>query len=140
MAKKVRRQPTTDAVEILYRRYIEGKPEMLALLEEAHADSHVACLVYDLRTGAGLSQAALARKGGTTAAVINQIEEADYEGHLLGMLRRIAAAVERKVVIQLVPNEVEIEGEYKIGPLPGPASRPAPPRRKTKTRTGASGG
>jgi len=28
------RKPTTDAVEILHRRYFKGKPEMMALLEE----------------------------------------------------------------------------------------------------------
>ena len=33
MSKK--RKPTTDAVEIMHRRYFEGKPEMLAALEEA---------------------------------------------------------------------------------------------------------
>jgi hypothetical protein len=29
---------TTDAVEIIHRRYFEGKPERLKILEEARAD------------------------------------------------------------------------------------------------------
>jgi hypothetical protein len=31
-----KRKPTTDAVEIMHRRYFEGKPDMLAALEEAY--------------------------------------------------------------------------------------------------------
>jgi len=56
----------------------------------------VASLIYDLRTWAGLSQRALARKVGTTASVICRLEDADYEGHSLAMLRRIAAALDKR--------------------------------------------
>jgi len=33
-----KRKPTTDAVEILHRRYFEGRPQSLAELEEARAN------------------------------------------------------------------------------------------------------
>jgi hypothetical protein len=49
-------QSTTDAVEILDRRYFRGKPEMQALLAEEEANAEVARKIYDLRTQAGLSQ------------------------------------------------------------------------------------
>jgi DNA-binding XRE family transcriptional regulator len=101
MPKK--RKPTTDAVEILHRRYFEGKPEMLAALEEARANDEVARKIYELRTKAGLSQRQLAKLVGTTASVICLLENADYEGHSLSMLRRIATALHRRVEIRFVP-------------------------------------
>jgi DNA-binding XRE family transcriptional regulator len=101
MAKK--RKPTTDGVEILHRRYFEGKPEMLAALEEARANDEVARKIYELRKKAGLSQRQLAKLVGTTASVICLLEDADYQGHSLSMLRRIASALHRRVEIRFVP-------------------------------------
>src|SRR3984893_9651354 len=101
MAKK--RKPTTDAAEILHRRYFEGQPEMLAALEEARANDEVARKIYELRSKASLSQRQLAKLVGTTASVICLLEDADYEGHSLSMLRRIAAALHRRVEIRFVP-------------------------------------
>jgi hypothetical protein len=40
---------------------------------------------------------------GTTASVICRLEDADYEGHSLAMLRRIAAALNQRVEIRFVP-------------------------------------
>ena len=53
----------------------------------------MAGLVHDLRTQAGLTQKELAARIGTTPSVISRLEDADYGGHSLSMLRRIAAAV-----------------------------------------------
>jgi DNA-binding transcriptional regulator YiaG len=75
------KKATTDAVEILHRRYYQGKPERLAALERARADDHVARKIAALRTEAGLSQRQLAKLIGTTASVICRLEDADYEGH-----------------------------------------------------------
>ena len=101
MAKK-KRKPTTDAVEILHRRYYEGKPERLAELAEAEANLDIAQKIYNLRTKADLSQRELAKLVGTTASVICRLEDADYEGHSLSMLRRIAAALDKRVEIRFV--------------------------------------
>ncbi len=98
-----KRKPTTDAVEIVHRRYFEGKPDMLAALEEARANDEVARKIYELRTKAGLSQRQLAKLMGTTASVICLLEDADYEGHSLSMLRRVATALHRRVEIRFVP-------------------------------------
>src|ERR1700686_4902322 len=97
------RKPTKDAVEIIERRYYAGKPERCAELEEARANDEVARKIYDLRTKAGLSQRQLAKLVGTTASVICLLEDADYEGHSLSMLRRIATALDRRVEIRFMP-------------------------------------
>jgi predicted transcriptional regulator len=99
MAGKKRRQ-TTDAVEILHRRFVEGDAESEALLEEIRAEAEVARTIYRLRSGAKLTQQALAERVGTTASVISRLEDADYTGHSLAMLRRIATALGRRVEIR----------------------------------------
>lgn len=98
-----KRKPTTDAVEILHRRYFAGRPKRLAELEEARASAEVARKVFELRESAGLTQRQLAKLVGTTASVISRLEDADYQGHSLSMLRRIAAALDRRVEIRFVP-------------------------------------
>lgn len=100
MAKQ---KPTTDAVKILHRRFYEGKPERLASLEEERANADIARKIYDLRTKAGLTQRELAKMVGTSASAICRLEDADYEGHSLSMLRRIAAALNQRAEIRFVP-------------------------------------
>lgn len=101
MARK--RKPTTDAAEVIHRRYFAGRPHRLAELEEARASAEVARRIYELRERADLTQAQLARLVGTSASVISRLEDADYEGHSLSMLRRIAAALDKRVEIRFVP-------------------------------------
>jgi ribosome-binding protein aMBF1 (putative translation factor) len=100
---KQRRRTTTDAVEIIHRRYYEGRPDRIAALEEARANDEVARKIYELRTAAGLTQAQLARMIDTTASVICRLEAADYQGHSLAVLNRIAAALNKRVKIEFVP-------------------------------------
>jgi DNA-binding XRE family transcriptional regulator len=101
MAKMSR--PTSDAVEVLHRRFYEGKPSRLKNLEEARANGEIARKIHALRTAAGLTQTQLAKLIGTTASVVCRLEDADYEGHSLGMLRRIGAALNQRVEIRFVP-------------------------------------
>jgi hypothetical protein len=44
----------------------------------------------------------LAKLVGTTASVICRLEDADYEGHSLAMLNRIAGALNKRVKIEFV--------------------------------------
>jgi len=75
-------------------------PEMVELIEQERANLDIARKIYELRRRARLSQAELARRVGTTQSVISRLEDADYDGHSLAMLRRIAAALERRVEIR----------------------------------------
>ena len=95
------KKTTTDAQKILAQ--MTGKnPEMQRVFEEEVANREVGQKIYQLRQDAGLSQVELARRVGTTQSVISRLEDADYEGHSLAMLNRIAAAVERRVEIRFV--------------------------------------
>jgi DNA-binding XRE family transcriptional regulator len=93
----------TDAFEIIHRRFYAGHPERIAALEEARANDEVARKIYELRTRARLTQRQLAKMIGTTASAICRLEDADYEGHSLAMLNRIAAALNKRVKIEFVP-------------------------------------
>lgn len=106
---KTKRTPTSDAVAILHRRYYEGRPERLAALEEARANDNVARKITALRLQAGLTQRQLAKLVGTTASVICRLESADYEGHSLAMLQRIADALKQRIEIRFVPASKRLQ-------------------------------
>ena len=91
---------TTDVVEIV-KDTIGDDLQLQEMYNEATLNAHVAQLIYDARTEAQLSQTKLARMINTTQSVISRLEEADYEGHSLSMLSRIAKALDREVEIDL---------------------------------------
>jgi transcriptional regulator with XRE-family HTH domain len=71
--------------------------------EEGLVNIEAAQLVHDMRSGADLSQRELARKVGTSASAINRLESADYEGHTIAMVRRIATALNRRLELRAIP-------------------------------------
>lgn len=104
---------TDDALEIIQRRFYEGKPERMAELEEARINDNVARKLLALREERGLSQRALAELVGTTASVICRLEDADYEGHSLTMLKRIATALNKRLCISFEDEETEAAPQRK---------------------------
>jgi DNA-binding XRE family transcriptional regulator len=103
MAQTPKSDRVRDGLDILHRRYYAGKPERLEGLEAARADDEAAREIRRLRTEAGLTQQQLAEMIGTTASAISRLEDADYEGHSLAMLRRIAGALGFRVVVRFEP-------------------------------------
>ena len=94
----------SPALQHLYDRYVGDNPKRQAEYEESVADAKVAMLIYELRTKAKLTQAQLAKKVGTSRSVISRLEDADYDGHSVALLRRIAEAVGKSVEIRFVPR------------------------------------
>ena len=107
MSKK--RKPTSDAIEILHRRYYAGRPSRLADLEEARAEDKLARQIYALREEAGLTQRGLAKLVGTTPSAISRLEDSDYEGHSLTMLKRIATALDKRIEIRFLPRKEKMQ-------------------------------
>ena len=99
---------TSDAVEILHRRYYRRKPKRISQLEQARTEDQLARKIHQLREEAGLTQARLAKMIGTTESVISRLEDSDYSGHSLAMLRRIADAVGKRVEIRFVPCKSDL--------------------------------
>jgi transcriptional regulator with XRE-family HTH domain len=115
-------EKTTNAIDILHRRYIGESAERQASLEAERMHAQVARTIYDLRKQAGLTQKELAKMIGTTQSVISRLEDADYEGHSLSMLSRIATALKQRLVFSVVPaaqggREAVIGPEELLPPL-----------------------
>jgi transcriptional regulator with XRE-family HTH domain len=77
-------------------------PELQPLLKQERLNAAVARQIFELRTERGLSQARLAAIVGTTQSVIARLEDADYSGHSLTMLRRIAEAMGCAIEVRFV--------------------------------------
>ena len=95
---------TKDALKIVDRMVGKDK-ELRDLIATEAINAGVARMIYNARTKAGLTQKELAKLVGTTQSVIARLEDADYEGHSLNMLHRIAAALNKRVDIRLVATK-----------------------------------
>lgn len=95
----------TDAGSILRRRYLGDDVQRAAEVERERTNAEVAQLIYDRRVAAGLTQKELAKLVGTTQSVISRLEDADYDGHSLTMLQRIAAALGHRITIDMAPAQ-----------------------------------
>ena len=96
------RKPIPDGFDLLYQRLIAGRPEREAGFERAHREAAIARKIHALRTSAGLTQQQLAKLVGTSTSVISRLEDADYDGHSLKTLHRIAAALDCVVEVRFV--------------------------------------
>lgn len=96
MAKK---GPTRNFGDVL-RAKLAANPELAKAVAEEAFNTDIAQQVYDLRTEAQLTQRQLAELVGTQQSVISRIEDADYVGHSLTMLKRIGAALGKDVRIE----------------------------------------
>ncbi len=98
MSKK---KKTTNAVDILHRRYIGDDAERKASLQAERVNAEVARMIYELRRETDMTQKELADLIDTTQSVVSRLEDADYDGHSLSMLNRIAKALNRRLSVQM---------------------------------------
>ena len=93
---------TKDAIEILDR--LTGDDEELRdLIEKETINSAIAALIYRARKAAGLTQKELADLVGAKQPNIARLEDADYQGHSLSMLQRIAESLNQRLDISFKP-------------------------------------
>lgn len=98
MAKKA-----LDATRTLDR-LTGDDPELREMIAEETVNAQVARMIYEARMAAGLTQKQLADMLGTQQSAVARLEDADYEGHSLGMLRRIAEALNQTLEVRFVPH------------------------------------
>jgi transcriptional regulator with XRE-family HTH domain len=91
---------TKDALKIIDR-MVGNDAELRQMIAEEKANAAVAGMILDARTDAGLTQAELADLVGTKQPVIARLEDAEYQGHSLSMLNRIAKALNRQLVLDM---------------------------------------
>jgi len=93
-----------NALQIIDR--ITGNDaELRDMIAEESVNVRVARLIYEARTMANLTQQELADLIHSKQPVVARLEDADYEGHSLSMLDRIAAALGKRVEIKFVSND-----------------------------------
>jgi DNA-binding XRE family transcriptional regulator len=92
----------SKGLEFAYHRYVGDDKAKVEAFDEALANADVARKIFDIRSEANLTQGELAKLVGTSTSVISRLEDANYEGHSLAMLRRIAAALNKRVEIRFV--------------------------------------
>ncbi len=76
---------------------IPGWDEMVAAEE---LKMQIGQAVHDLRNKVGLSQADLAKLTNTNQSIISKVENADYDGNAIEILRRVCFALHSKISIQ----------------------------------------
>lgn len=86
-------------------------------LETAQLKFDIAQALYDLRMEAGLTQQQLAERVGASHSNISRLEDADYTGHSMAMLRRIVQALGKRVVIGFVRNGPDGDGPAEAAPV-----------------------
>lgn len=94
---------SSKASQFLYDRYIKGDPKREEEYGEEVINAEIARKICQLRTKAGLTQKELAERVGTSKSAICRLEDADYDGHSLSMLKRIAEALGKRVEIRFLP-------------------------------------
>ncbi len=62
-------------------------------------------IILEAREAAGLTQRQLAELVGTKQPAIARLEDADYEGHTLSMLQRIADALGQRLLLRMEPKD-----------------------------------
>ena len=93
-------------------------PAFAARFKDAGEAWDVALQLAALREQAGLSQAELARKLKTTQQQISRLESPGYEGHSLGMLRRVAKALNARIRVIVEPVEKGKTAALAEDPVP----------------------
>src|SRR5579871_5271007 len=93
-----------------HREFVERRGRKSAAYQKMFARTlhqiDLALLVREMREDTGLTQTELAKRVGTTQSVIARLEDAEYTGHSLAMLERIATAcgVALKLHAEKKPN------------------------------------
>ena len=117
--------PNADALNIMSSWY-KNDPVMQQMIAEERTNAAVAWQIYALRKARGLTQRQLADLVGTKQPVIARLEDADYLGHSLSMLSRIAEALGCSVTVTLRPRLAR-SSSRRAG---NSAKRPRKPRQR----------
>ena len=78
-------------------------PRVAAAFHEEKEAIRLSAKIHHLRKDLGLTQEELAERLGTTQSVVARLESESYGGHSIKMLRRLARALDARLIIDLKP-------------------------------------
>jgi transcriptional regulator with XRE-family HTH domain len=93
---------TTNYADVVRHR-LATDPALAARVADAALNARIASQIFGARTDAGLTQSQLAARVGTTQSVIARLEDADYQGHSLRLLKKVARALGQTLRVELGP-------------------------------------
>jgi DNA-binding XRE family transcriptional regulator len=102
--EKEQKKSTTDARSILRRRIHRGGKERIVQLEQTRREMSLGMKIRAVREEAGFTQQQLAEQIGTQRSAISRIEDADYDGHSVGLLAKVAEALDMLLLIDFQPK------------------------------------
>jgi len=99
---------TKDFAAVI-RRKLAADPKLAQRVDDERLSGDVASAIVALRMEAGLTQLELANRIGTQQPVIARLEDTEYDGHSLTMLKRIAASVGKRVTVQFLDSSAKVD-------------------------------
>ena len=111
---------TSKNIADAIRRKLAGDPDLAEAVENATFSFNVSEEIFRIREELGLTQAELAARIGSHQSVIARLEDADYDGHSLKLLKRIADATGKQLAVRFADKVAE------QAPSAGRRDRPKP--------------
>jgi DNA-binding XRE family transcriptional regulator len=102
--------PTTKNLAEVIRRKLASDADLAAAVESERFRANVSAEIYQARIQAELTQKELAERVGMQQSAIARLEDADYDGHSLKTLKRIAHALGKRVEIAFVEESAGKKG------------------------------
>ena len=104
---------TRDFSEVI-RNELASNPKLSAEVEKQLLNFSIATLIFNEREIAGLTQKELAKRVGSHQSVIARLEDADYGGHSISMLWKIADALGSELKLVFVPKNQPITAQASV--------------------------
>jgi transcriptional regulator with XRE-family HTH domain len=106
--------PRTKNFANVIRAKLASDDDLAEMVDDEAFNADVAIKIFEARKTAKLTQKQLADRTGTRQSVISRIEDADYSGRSLALLKRIARALGLKLRVDFygptaLPAETRIE-------------------------------
>ena len=100
--KKAKSEQSCDGMKIIEQRFLRNDKALKKMVDQEFQKLQIGQQIYDLRKAAKLTQEELANLIGTTGSVISRLEGAEYDGHSLKMLEKIAIVLGKKIEVRIV--------------------------------------
>lgn len=102
-SRKKQKPPHNDALTVMTKMF-GAEAGWTKGVADATAAAEIAEEVYGLRERHGLTQLALATLIGSSQSAVARMEDGEYRGHSISVLRRMAAAVGEQVSFKFIAS------------------------------------